>query len=118
MFFLQWLTENRELLFICLGIVINAAALLYNVVKYLRARGGKNAKVLLAIRDAARRFECEAENAGALTGAEKLAYVLEKLREFTDRMGYAYQETQLIAMVEEDIAFSREVNADKSEELE
>ena len=118
MSFLQWFSENRELVLICLGLCVNAAGLLYNVIKYLRAGGLKNAKGLLALRDAARRFECEAENTAGLTGAQKLALVLSRLREFCAQMGYRYDAEQLTAAVEEDIAFSREVNATKSEELE
>ena len=118
MLFLQWLTQNRELMFICIGVLINAVGLLYNVMKYLRAGGVKSSKMLLAMRDAARRFECEAENEQGLTGAQKLAFVLEKLRQLSEKMKYPYDEKQMIAMIEEDIAFSREVNATKSEELE
>jgi hypothetical protein len=115
---LQWLQENGDLLCICLGIVINALGLAYSIYKYLRAKGVQGAAELLpALYQAARRFECEAE-ATALKGEEKLAFVLERLRLFTAEQGVPRSDEELIAIVEADIAFSKEVNAPKSEVLE
>ena len=100
------------------NLAVNALALVMNVRKYLRMGGGSHAQGMLAILEAARRFECEAEQMTGYSGAEKLQYVLSRLRVFTADMGYPYDEEALRAAVESDIAFSKEVNADKSERLE
>ena len=116
--FLQWLSENKELICIFLGILINAAGLAYSIYKYLRAKGVQGAMMLLPeLYLAARRFECEAEHT-TLNGKEKLAYVLERLRLFAKEQGVERSDEELIAIVEADIAFSKEVNATKSEVLE
>lgn len=116
--FLQWLSENKELICIALGILINAVGLAYSIYKYLRAKGVQGAMTLLPeLYLAARRFECEAE-ATSLSGEQKLAYVVERLRVFASEQGVPRSDEELIAIVEADIAFSKEVNATKSEVLE
>ena len=115
---LQWLSENKELICICLGIAINAVGLVYSIYKYLRAKGVQGAAALLPeLYLAARRLECEAEHT-SLTGEEKLLYALERLRALCAEQGVKRSDEELIAIVEADIAFSKEVNATKSEVLE
>ncbi len=115
---LQWLSENKELICIILGILINAVGLIYSIYKYLRAKGVQGAAALLPeLYLAARRLECEAEHT-ALSGEDKLLYVMERLRAFCAEQGILRSDEELRAIVEDDIAFSKEVNATKSEVLE
>lgn len=116
--FFEWLGGNWELVCILFGIFVNALGLAYNVVKYLRSGGFRRAEQRLAILEAARQYECEAEAMENYTGAEKLQYVLSRLRSFTAEMNVAFDEGELTSLVEADIAFSKRVNADKSEALE
>ena len=114
----DWIFENWGLLCIWFGILANAAGLIYSVCKLLRRGGLRRLEEWIALREAARRFECEAEAFTAFTGAEKLQYVLYRLREYMTERGVSFEESELIAAVEADIAFSNEVNAMKSETLE
>lgn len=118
MSFLEWLAQNWEIVCVCFGLVVNALALTMNIRKYLHIGGACTTQGMLAILEAARRFECEAELMTGYSGAEKLQYVLSRLRVFTADMGYPYDEEALRSTVEADIAFSKAVNADKSERLE
>ncbi|MBQ8358039.1 MAG: hypothetical protein IJX39_09590 [Clostridia bacterium] len=115
---LLWMSENRELLCICAGILINAAGLIYNICKLCRSGQGKNATAWLSILEAAREYEIEAEQFTDYTAAEKLQYVLSRLRSFTAEFGYDFDREALTARIESDIAFSKQVNATKDENLE
>lgn len=114
----DWILENWGLICIWLGILANAAGLVYHLCKLLRGGGLRRTEEWLALREAARRFECEAEGFRSFTGAEKLQYVLYRLREYMAERGVSFEEGELISAVEADIAFSKEVNACKSEVLE
>ena len=115
---LQWICANREMLCLLFGILLNAAGLCYHVLRLVcKCRPARAAK-LLALREAARAFEREAEEAGGLSGAEKLEYVLTRLRQLAAEMRYAIGDDALRAAVEEDIAFSKTVNARADEYLE
>ncbi len=116
--FFEWLSENWELVCILFGIFVNAAGLGYNVVKYLRSGGFRRAEQRLALLEAARQYECEAEAMQNYTGAEKLQYVLTRLRRFTAEQNMSFDEQALTEQIEADIAFTKQVNADKSEVLE
>ncbi len=118
MSFFEWLSENWEIVCIFFGIFVNALGLFYNVIKYWRGGGFRRAEEHLELLCAARRFVCEAERLEDASGAEKLQYVLLHLREFADEMRYAFDEAEMMRCIEEDIAFSKQVNATKSEVLE
>ncbi len=114
----RYLSENWELLCIIFGILVNGAGLVYNVVKYLRRGGSRRAEHCLALLAEARELECEAEELENASGPEKLAYVLDGLRQYAEELGASPDDRELSAMIEGDIAFSKRVNATKSEELE
>lgn len=116
--FFDWLFENWGLVCVWIGILANSAGLVYNLCRFVKSGGFRRAEHWQAIREAARRFECEAEGFPNFTGEQKLQYVLYRLREFMAELGTEFDEQELIAAVEADIAFSKEVNATKSEELE
>ncbi len=115
---LEWLAGNWELICICFGVLVNAVGLVYNVTRYVRAGGLRRAQGWQELIAAARKYESEAEGIGGLDGAAKLEYVLLKLREYTELLGYEYDREALTEMVEKDIAFANELNAIKSERLE
>ena len=113
-----WLNQNWELICICFGILVNAVGVAYNVYKLCRGTHGKSAAKWLAILDAARQYEIEAEQFESYTATEKLQYVLSRLRVLTAELGYPFDEARLRARIEADIAFSKEVNATKSDRLD
>ena len=115
---LLWLNENWELICICFGILVNAAGVAYNVYKLCRNGHAKSAAAWLTILEAARQYEIEAEQFQDYTAAEKLQYVLSRLRILTAELGVPFDEARLSAQIEADVAFSKEVNAKKSECLE
>ena len=115
---MSFFEANWELLCILFGILVNLGGLVYNVYKLYRSGCAKSAKNWLAILDAARQYEKEAEQFTEYSSAEKLQYVLSRLRVFTSEMGCSFDEERITAQIEADIAFSKEVNADKSVRLE
>ena len=115
---LLWLNENWELICICFGILVNAAGVAYNICKLCRSGHAKSAARWLTILEAARQYEIEAERFEDYTAAEKLHYVLSRLRTLSAELGIPFDEARLTAQIEADIAFSKEVNAQKSERLE
>jgi hypothetical protein len=116
--FFVWLGQNREAICIAFGVLVNAIGLGYNVYRFCRSGQGRRAQDWLAVLDAARELELEAEACPAFTAAEKLQYVLSGLNAFMAERGCRFDEESLIARVEADIAFSKQVNACKSERLE
>ena len=116
--FWEWIAQNWELVCICLGILVNAGALGYNLYKMLRSGKLRDTKARLELLDAARRFEIEAEAFVDYSGAEKLHYVLSRLRNYAAELGCTFDEQSMTDRIAEDIAFSKAVNADKSERLE
>ena len=115
---LQWLAENWELLCIFFGIAVNAVGLAYNVTRYVRAGGLRRAEGWQELLAATRKYECEAEGIEGLDGAEKLEYVLGKMREYTALLGFEYSRETLCDVIAKDIGFANEINAIKSERLE
>ena len=113
-----WLEQNWEVICIAFGVLVNALGLAYNVYRLCRSGQGKRAQDWLAVLDTARALEIEAEACTAFTAAEKLQYVLSGLNAFMAQRGCSFDEESLVARVEEDIAFSKQVNAHKSERLE
>ena len=118
MAFLQWIRANWDLILVVFGVAVNALGVVYNVCKLYHTGKTKSAVSWLKILEAARQYEIEAERFTEYSSEEKLQYVLSRLRVFTAELGCAFDEAALIAGIEADIAFSKEVNADKSERLE
>jgi hypothetical protein len=116
--FLPWIREYWDMILVVFGIIVNALGLAYNVYKLCRAGKAGSAANRIRIMEAARRYEIEAEAFSSYTSAEKLQYVLSRLRVFTAELGCAFDEAALIEGIEADIAFSKAVNAEKSERLE
>lgn len=116
--FLKWLTVNWELIFICFGILVNLAGVVYNICKFYRTGHNKSAAMWLCVLEAAREYEKEAEAFLHYTAAEKLQYVLSRLRVFTAELGIAFDEETLTEQINRDIAFSKVVNAAGNEELD
>lgn len=118
MAFVQWIRANWDLILVLFGVAVNALGLVYNVCKLCRTGKAKNAVNWIKILEAARQYEVEAERFGDYSSEEKLQYVLSRLRVFTAELGCTFDEAALTAEIEADIAFSKAVNADKSDRLE
>lgn len=116
--FLKWVAGNREITAILFGILVNTLGLLYNIYKFCRSGKAHSLQSWLTLLEAARRYEAEAEACPDYTSAEKLNYVLTRLRGLSSELGYPYDEEKFTAQVEADIAFSKTVNAHKSNLLE
>lgn len=108
---LNWFTENPQAVTLLLGILINLIGLAYNLYEYIRSGKGRDVRGWLRILEAARQFEIEAEAMPGFGAAEKLSYVLEKLSIFAAEQGLPFDAEECRRQVEEDIAFSRQVNA-------
>ena len=68
--------------------------------------------------EAAREYEMEAERFVGYTSAEKLNYVLSRLRTLAAELGCPFREEEMVAQIEADIAYSKGVNARESDKLE
>ncbi len=108
---LEWISANWELVGICFGILVNAAALAYNIYKLCRTGKIKNIENIAALFEAAREYELQAEQFEDYSSAEKLNYVLSRLRVLSAELGCEFNETELTARIEADIAYSKGVNA-------
>ena len=106
----EWIILNWEFICVALAVIVNAAAVVYQIVKLCRAGKMSDAETWLALIEAARAYEKEAEVLGG-SAAEKLEYVLSHLHKFTDRLGCYYDRDRLIELIEADIAFTKIVNA-------
>jgi hypothetical protein len=115
---LLWLEQSWETICICFGILVNLAGLAYNVFKLCRSGHARQAADWLVVLEAARELEKEAESIPGLTAAEKLQYVLSRLQVVTEELGCEFDKDRIEAQIEADIAFSKAVNARKSERLE
>ena len=109
---------NWELICIAFGVLVNLAGFVFNITKLCRAGRGSDAETWLALIEAARVYEQEAEGFVHYTSAEKLQYVLSRLRVFTAELGCGFDEERLIEQISADIAFSKAVNAEKGEGLD
>ena len=107
---LQWIDENWELICICFGLLFNFVGLIYNLCRARRCGAMTNAADWMAILEAARQYEKEAEGFSDYSGAEKLQYVLSRLRVFTAELGCRFDEEAIISHIEADIDFSKAVN--------
>ena len=115
---IQWIVNHRELFGIFLGVLVNVLALAYNIYRFCRAGDMRKLSNWLRLLEAAREFEVEAEQFSSYTGLEKLNYVLSRLRVLATQIGYDFDEESMTAQVAADIAFTKEVNADKSDTLD
>ncbi len=116
---LEWISANWELVGICFGILVNAAALAYNIYKFCRTGRLKGLQSMTALFEAAREYELQAEQFTDYSSAEKLNYVLSRLRVLATELGCEFNEAELTARIESDIAYSKGVNAtDKADTLE
>ena len=102
-----------------LVILLNAAILIYSLVRsFMKDKGGALEK-WIKLMEAARIYEAEAEGFAHYSAAEKLNYVLSRLRVLATELGCAFDEESMIARIESDIAYSKGVNGvGKNESLE
>lgn len=114
----MWIVQNWELICLWFGIAVNAAGLGYQVFKCVHGDKARRAGQLTRLFEAAREFEVEAEHYTGYSGAEKLCYVLSRLRTLAAEMGCPFDEEVMRARITEDIAFTKAVNAEKSATLE
>lgn len=112
---LQWIDENWELICICLGLLFNLVGLIYNLRRARRCGAMTDATDWLAILEAARQYEKEAEGFADYSGAEKLQYVLSRLRVFTAELGCRFDEEAIIGRIEADIDFSKAINGKETD---
>ena len=110
----EWMGMNWEIVGICFGILVNVLGLAYNVYKLCRSGKIKALQHAMILAEAAREFELEAEGYVGYSAAEKLNYVLSRLRTLAAELGCEYDESKLVAMIESDITFSKGVNAHAS----
>ena len=105
------LAEHFDVLIVLLTVVLNAAVIGYHVFQLLRGDKGTALSKWLQLLEAARQYEAEAEQFSHYSAAEKLNYVLSRLRTLAAELCYPFEEEKLVAAVEKDIAFSKVVNA-------
>lgn len=115
---IEWIWENWELIGICFGILVNAMGLIYNIYKMCANGKLKALQHAVTLAEAARAYELEAEAFEGYNSAEKLNYVLSRLRVLAAELGCTYNETELVRMIEDDISFSKGVNAVSCDTLE
>ena len=97
-----------------LVILLNAAILIYSLVRsFMRDKGGALEK-WIKLMEAARIYEAEAEGFAHYSAAEKLNYVLSRLRTDAAAMALPFEEDKVTAAVEADIAFTKAVNCETS----
>ena len=100
---------NWELICVALAVLVNTVAAIYNLIRLCRSGKMTEAETWLALIEAARIYEKEAEILGGNAG-EKLEYVLSNLHRFTDKLGCYYDRDRLIELIEGDIAFAKAIN--------
>ena len=116
---LEWISQNWEVVGICFGILVNAAALVYNVFKFCRTGRLKGLQNKTALFEAAREYELQAEQFSEYSSLEKLNYVLSRLRVLATELGCEFNEEELVARIESDIAYSKGINTGaRSDSLE
>ena len=108
---LHWLLAHRELVAFVGVILLNLVALGYNLVCMCRNGKAKELKNWIELARAARQYELEAQGLVGTDGAERLNYVLARLRALTAELGCAFEEERLIALITEDIDFGNVIGA-------
>ncbi len=114
MAFFEWITANWELICVFFGIIVNAVCVVYNLIEAFCSEEG-SAKAWIALLEAAREYEIEAERFSTYSGAEKLQYVLTRLRALAAEFDHPFDEEKLVEQIRADIAFSKAVNAGESD---
>lgn len=108
---LEFVSANWELIGICFGILVNLAGLAYNVYRFCSAGKLKALQGMTALCEAAREYELQAEQFRGYSSVEKLNYVLSRLRVLSGELGCTFDEAEMVARIEADIAYSKGVNA-------
>ena len=111
----DWIMENFGLAVSVLTIALNLILLGVWVVRTLRGDHATAPAKWLTLLEAARELEIEAEGFANYSAAEKLNYVLSRLRVLSCELEIPYEEERLTAAIEKDIAFSHAVNAGEKE---
>lgn len=114
----EFIAANWELVGIAFGILVNIAGLAYNIYKLCSTGKLRAMESMSALFEAARGYEIEAERFKDYTSAEKLNYVLSRLRTLAAELGCPFDEEEMVAHIEADIAYSKSVNAARSDTLE
>ena len=108
---LDFISANWELVGICFGIFVNLAGLAYNIYRFCSAGKLKALQSMNALLEAAREYELQAEQFEGYSSAEKLNYVLSRLRVLSSDLGCEFDEDEMVARIEADIAYTKGVNA-------
>ncbi|MBE6581213.1 MAG: hypothetical protein E7650_06330 [Ruminococcaceae bacterium] len=108
---LEFIGANWELVGICFGILVNLAGLVYNIYRFCSAGKLKALQNMTALFEAAREYELQAEKYQGYSSAEKLNYVLSRLRVLAGELGCTFDEEEMVARIEADIAYAKGVNA-------
>lgn len=114
---LEFMSANWEMVGICFGILVNLAGLVYNVYRFCSAGKLRALQNMTTLFDAAREYELQAEQYRGYSSAEKLNYVLSRLRVLSGELGCTFDEEEMVARIEADIAYSKGVNAPHGTEM-
>jgi hypothetical protein len=107
---MERIMENVDTVVLILAIVLNAAMLIYSLVRSFVSDKGSALEKWVKLMEAARIYEAEAEGFAHYSAAEKLNYVLSRLRTDAAAIGVPFEEEKVTAAVEADIAFTKTVN--------
>ena len=111
----DWVMTQLDLVILALTVLLNLALLASWVLRIWRGDRATALQKWLKMLEAAREFEMEAEGFSHYSAAEKLNYVLSRLRTLAVQLEIPFEEGRLVAAVEKDIAFSKVVNVEESE---
>ena len=111
----DWVMTHLDLVILALTVLLNLALLASWVLRIWRGDRATALQKWLNMLEAAREFEMEAEGFSHYSAAEKLNYVLSRLRTLAVQLEIPFEEGRLVAAVEKDIAFSKVVNVEESE---
>ncbi|MBE6594198.1 MAG: hypothetical protein E7644_00205 [Ruminococcaceae bacterium] len=107
----DFVMEHFDLAVLVLTVLLNLVLLCASAVRAWRGDRAASLQKWLQLLEAAREFETEAEGFSHYSAAEKLNYVLSRLRTLSATLDVPFEEEALMAAVEKDIAFSKVVNA-------
>ena len=111
----DWVMTHLDLVILALTVLLNLALLASWALRIWRGDRATALQKWLKMLEAAREFEMEAEGFSHYSAAEKLNYVLSRLRTLAVQLEIPFEEGRLVAAVEKDIAFSKVVNVEESE---
>ena len=115
MFVFEWIMAHLDLVLLTLTMLLNLSMLGSWVLRAWQSGRTEALSKWLQMLEAAREFEAEAEGFVHYTAAEKLNYVLSRLRTLSAELNLPFEEEKLTEAVEKDIAFSKVVNTDKNQ---